>query len=422
MEKSLDVHTVGLIEKAGALADYMDIRAYIVGGMVRDILLARKTLDIDIVTEGDGTQYARVLADNLKGAYKKFDKYKTAKIFLPNGRIDVSSSRSEKYEKPASLPDVTLSSLSEDLLRLDFSVNSMAISINKKDFGSLFDPFDAVTDLKAKILRTLHDNSFIDDPTRILRAIRFQSRLGFKMEKKSRKLFDTAVKGGYLDLAPGERLLDEIMILMGENDGYKAAIQLEKTGVLAALFPGIKIEVNAEKMFRLVKKAAGRNHNIALLNFMCVVCGSQIGPVKKAVAKLKMSNTHTTHILQAIKTREAAVLINKKDIKKSFIYSHLHTFGAEPLIYLKAYSAGTPAEKNIDIYIDELMELKIDVNGSDLKALGIKEGPEYTKIFEAISCAKIDGLISSRAQQLDMAQKIAGKQSGSGKESDGKSR
>src|ERR1035437_1584639 len=269
MRSVLDGSTYVLVGKIGVFADKQGIKACIVGGMVRDIFLKRKTVDIDVVVLGDGMKFARLLADELHGAYKGFEKFKTAKIFLKNGRIDISSARSETYEKPAALPNVVLSGINEDLFRRDFTINSMAVSINREDFGELFDPFGGVSDLKKKILKTMHDKSFIDDPTRILRAVRFETRLGFKMEKRTLKLIHETLKRNIFDNLSGERIREELFIMFGEPSPLKAMLRLDSLGVLKKLSHGIRIDATAIRMFKNISASrsmtAGYGADAALI-------------------------------------------------------------------------------------------------------------------------------------------------------------
>ncbi|GAI24807.1 unnamed protein product, partial [marine sediment metagenome] len=163
------------------------MRAYVVGGFVRDLLLGIENLDIDIVVEGKGIILAQKLGKELKGEVKKFPEFGTAAVMLPDGfKIDVATARSEFYEYPAALPRVEFASLKQDLYRRDFTINSMAVRLNKKGLGDLIDFYGGERDLKKKVVRVLYNLSFVEDPTRIFRAIRFEQRYGFQIDSQTR--------------------------------------------------------------------------------------------------------------------------------------------------------------------------------------------------------------------------------------------
>lgn len=199
------------------VADKNKLSAYIVGGPVRDMLLKVKNYDLDFVVEGDAIRFAVDLKRRLKGALKTHRAFGTATIAFKDMRIDIATARKETYEKPAAYPDVEPAGIKEDLFRRDFTINAMAISVNKKYFGELIDFYGGYRDLKKKIIRVMHDRSFIDDPTRIFRAVRFSARLGFKIEPHTRRLIKESVLNGMLGEVNRGRVRKEIELLLKEK-------------------------------------------------------------------------------------------------------------------------------------------------------------------------------------------------------------
>lgn len=210
-----------IIKIVGETANKENFSVYIVGGLVRDILLKVANYDLDFVVEGDGIKFAEMLNKNLKGNLKTHRAFKTATIAYRNFRIDVSSARSESYEKPAAYPDVQPGTIKQDLFRRDFTINAMAVSINKKDFGKLIDFYNGFKDLKKGLIRVMHDNSFIDDPTRILRAVRFSTRFGFKIESHTKALIKKAILAGFLGDVNRGRIRKEIELFLKEEEPLK---------------------------------------------------------------------------------------------------------------------------------------------------------------------------------------------------------
>jgi tRNA nucleotidyltransferase (CCA-adding enzyme) len=221
-----------LIYLASNIATENNMPVYLVGGFVRDLLLEVKNLDLDFVIEGDGIKFAEDLATILKARLIRHRRFGTATIVLNPVRvitsfsrlpivsrgvkIDIATARRETYPRPASLPLVTRGTLEDDLARRDFSVNAMAISITKKDFGKLVDFFCGKDDLQHKKVRILHSLSFIDDPTRMLRAIRFEQRYNFKIEPHTLKLLKVAAAIKMLEKVQPQRLRDELILILKE--------------------------------------------------------------------------------------------------------------------------------------------------------------------------------------------------------------
>ena len=170
---------IQLLQSIGEVADKLDFNAFAVGGFVRDLLMKKTNLDLDIVIEGDGIAFAKALAAHLGGRYRTHERFKTAVVLMPDDfKIDIATARLEYYEYPAAMPMVELSSIKLDLYRRDFTINAMAIQLNQEHFGTLIDFFNSQNDLKQKSIKVLHNLSFVEDPSRIFRAVRFEKRNG----------------------------------------------------------------------------------------------------------------------------------------------------------------------------------------------------------------------------------------------------
>jgi tRNA nucleotidyltransferase (CCA-adding enzyme) len=183
-----------ILKFSGEVAEGLGFNAYLVGGSVRDLLRGEENLDIDIVIEGDGIVFAKALGEKLNASVKSHQRFNTAQVITGKLKLDVATARTEYYESPAALPKVETSSIKKDLYRRDFTINTLAIKLNPKDFGLLMDFFGSQRDLKEKTIRVLHNLSFIEDPTRAFRAIRFSERFGFKISKHAENLIKSTVK------------------------------------------------------------------------------------------------------------------------------------------------------------------------------------------------------------------------------------
>src|SRR4030043_2190778 len=249
---SSDFDIQNLFKAISDTARELKYRAYLVGGMVRDLLLGKQNFDIDIVVEGDGIIFARKLSEILSARIDSYEKFKTAVLILKNGQhIDIASARVEYYEKPAALPDVEMGSIKQDLARRDFTINTLALSLNKNDFGTILDFFGGRKDITAKRIKVLHKLSFIEDPTRIFRAVRFEQRLGFKMDSQTEKLAISAIEMNIVSELLGIRIRDELISILNEEKPWKALRRLYELGALKKI--GINRELTSEFIYYIEK-------------------------------------------------------------------------------------------------------------------------------------------------------------------------
>ena len=220
---------MNIINIVGKIADDLKVKAYIVGGPVRDKLLDIEDLDLDFVVEADGIKFAEALNKTLKGKLTVYKAFGTATITTVlhlrsarrSQRIDIVTARKERYKHPAAYPDVTPGTIKDDLFRRDFTINAMAIAVNKKGLGRLVDFYNGRKDLKKRLIRVLHDKSFMDDPTRIFRAVRFSVRFGFRIEPHTKKLMKEAVSDGLLGEVNAGRIRKEVELFLKEKNPKK---------------------------------------------------------------------------------------------------------------------------------------------------------------------------------------------------------
>jgi len=229
MKKNLPRDLYKTLEFIGRLADSNDSRAYIVGGFVRDLLLGEKNLDVDIVAEPDGIKFAEILAGELKAKLVTHKRFGTATISTKRyKRIDIATARTERYKRPGALPSVKSSSIKKDLSRRDFTINAVAASLNPGSFGALIDFCGGCRDIKNGVIKVLHDGSFIDDPTRIFRAVRFEQRFNFKIDRYTLKLIRDAVSLKMPERIEKYRIKNEMLLILKEKEPIKTLSRLEE--------------------------------------------------------------------------------------------------------------------------------------------------------------------------------------------------
>jgi len=236
MRQKLNPRLQAIFPEAGALVSEMGFHAYAVGGMVRDLLLGVDHFDLDIVIEGDGIRFAGSLAERMHAKVKSHVRFGTATIIFPDRlRVDVATARTEIYERPAALPRVTPGSIRDDMVRRDFTINALAISLMPEEFGRLLDLFRGVRDMRERHIRVLHAQSFMDDPTRIFRAVRFETRLGFRMVRSTELLLVEALSRSILHELEDYRVATELKLILEEPDPAGTLERLAQLGVIDGL-------------------------------------------------------------------------------------------------------------------------------------------------------------------------------------------
>jgi len=229
INKVLPKNVLDILCLAGNIGDSMRAKVFCVGGFVRDILLKVDNYDIDLVIEGNGLAFAKELSDRLKGTLVIYKRFGTATVTTKDSlKIDIATARKEYYKSPGKLPEVKFASIRDDLKRRDFTINTMAISLNSKTCNRLMDFFHGQLDLKKRIIRVLHDNSFIDDPTRIYRAIRFEQRYNFTISDDTERLIRAAVGLGMLKKITGQRLNKEIELIRCEKSPSRVFARIKQ--------------------------------------------------------------------------------------------------------------------------------------------------------------------------------------------------
>ncbi|MEI8355695.1 MAG: CBS domain-containing protein, partial [Deltaproteobacteria bacterium] len=257
MRRNLSGRLLQVLNELGEGGDELDLSVYAVGGFVRDLILGMKNSDLDVTVEGDGIRFAEAFAGSHNCRVKSHQKFGTAVIIFPDGlKVDVASTRLEYYESPGDLPIVERSSLKMDLYRRDFIINTLAIRLNKTGFGLLTDYFGALADLREKTIRVLHNLSFVEDPTRVFRALRFEQRLDFHIAAHTEKLIKNAVKMNFLSKLGGKRLLTEIIYILREKEPIKALERMASLGLLKFIHPELvltagtrALQEEAQKVF-----------------------------------------------------------------------------------------------------------------------------------------------------------------------------
>lgn len=421
MKRMLPPHILNILRSAGEVATMMDLKVYAVGGFVRDLILSQENHDIDLTVEGDGIRFAEEFSKQHRCRMKSHHKFGTAVILMYEGlKIDVASTRLEYYESPGVLPIVERSSLRMDLYRRDFTINTLAVCLNHEQFGRLTDYFGALKDMKEKSLKVLHNLSFVEDPTRVFRAVRFEQRLGFRIALQTENLIKNAVKMNFLEKLGGKRLLAELIHILNEKEPLKAIIRMESLGLLSYIHPQITLTKAAQAMMTETAHVLswfellylGVSYDKWVVYFLGLT--AQLDPDEFMETFLRLAvNKHQR--IKIVENRHKGILLLDEWGKKSrrgnnflpsCIYRSLRNLPVETLLHLMARTERDEVRKCISQYFTHLSTVKILLSGDDLKKFGIPDGPLFREILDKILDARLDGLLESRDDELRMVETL----------------
>jgi tRNA nucleotidyltransferase (CCA-adding enzyme) len=412
MVESLSRPIIVLLRTIGEKAKEYGYCAYAVGGFVRDLLLHIKNLDLDIVIEGNGIDFAKRFARHMEGEIRTHEKFNTAVIILPNGfKVDIATARLEYYDYPAALPTVELSSIKLDLYRRDFTINAMAIHLNPETFGTLVDFFNCQNDLKDRKIRILHNLSFVEDPTRIFRAIRFEQRMGFIIGKHTEKLIRTAVKMDLFDRFFGHRFFGELRIILSEENPIPALRRMADFGILKFLYRGLRMDQRLERVLEETDRALAW-HKLLYLDEPCeqwlvyLLALMSHAPTREVLnfcQRFEVPERYRQMIIrEKVEVQKIHHFLRRKvPVVHSEIYRLLHLLTHEGLLHLMGLAKKKSQKKAVSLYVTELRHVKPELRGHDLKKMGYQPGPLYSRILNDLLDARLDGLIKSVADETE---------------------
>ncbi|MEW6094960.1 MAG: DHHA1 domain-containing protein [bacterium] len=432
MGKNLLIPIQNILKLVGEVGDRLKVNVYVVGGFVRDLLLGKATFDIDIVVEGDGIEFAKKLTEKTSGYYKSHERFKTANVVFPNGfKIDIASTRQEVYEHPAALPNVATGGIYADILRRDFTINAMAIQLNAVHYGELVDFVEGEKDLKEGFIRVLHDKSFIDDPTRIFRAIRFTSRHDFSLTLHTKELIIKSATKDLFSRLANQRIRDELVLILNDDNPAEAILQLQEFGILKYVHPSLQF---GEKESLLFKKIAHTFFYFELiighkpLEKWLIYLLALIDKLSKEEALKFMQHLKFTKLQQktVIKDKECSQVLTDflkthKRPSPADLYQHLIGVPLEVLVFIMAKvetleneEIASQIKKQIVFFLTELVNVKVSITGEDIKKLGLKPGPIYKEVLDKVLAAKLNGKLRSKKDELKYVSEMNKKKSRDG--------
>jgi tRNA nucleotidyltransferase (CCA-adding enzyme) len=380
---------------------------FLVGGTLRDILLGEENFDLDIAVEGDAIAFARALAATLGGRVTPHEKFGTAVVlYEPDGRVDVVTTRTEFYDSPGALPTVERAGLREDLFRRDFTINAMAVSLKASDFGRLVDPFGGRADLESRVLRVLHNLSFIDDPTRIFRAVRYEARHGFRLEEHSARLARGCIDMGLVGDLSSVRLRDELVALLEEPAAAGGIVRLGEIGADRAIHPHLRGDAEAAALYERARALRDELHVEVpswRIGFAALARGMTSEEAYDWLERLKVRRRDVDRIVGAVTVAPRIVeRLRSERLDAAQVVTLADAFAPDaPLLALAHEELPELRE-----YFTRLRDVQLEIGGQELAALGLPESPRVGEVLAELRRRKLNGELDGRESELEAAKAL----------------
>ena len=425
MDELLPSELLQLLRAAGQTASHMGYTLYAVGGFVRDLLLGQPTFDVDLVVEGHAIKLARQLAHDHGGRVRSHKRFGTAKWILdtpdsdlqhptsntqyPIPSLDFVTARIEFYEHPTALPTVERSSIRQDLHRRDFTINTLAIRLDPEHWGELLDFYGGERDLQDGLIRVLHSLSLVEDPTRILRAARFEQRFGFRIEPRTAELIDDA--RGLLDRVSGERIRHELYLILAEDMPEHALARLGELGVLRQISRGLRWNDWQQRKFPALRQALEIETEMVLppapsLYLSLLACRLDSDDLRAFLQRLRFVRDDRL-LLEAVHRLQAqGAKLMHNDLPASGVYRILHPASDAARFVFGVVTDSWLVRQRLEQYQQRLCAVQTDIDGSYLRQLGVPGGPVYRRILDAVLDAQLDGQVSSREEEEALVEEL----------------
>ena len=400
IEKQLPAELVNFMWMAGEIAHTRGEKIYLVGGVVRDLLLEQANFDLDLVVEGNAIELVQRLRELNQGKITTHPRFNTAKLQWDKWSVDLATARAETYEKPGALPSVTPSSIDDDLARRDFTINAMAIHLNPGYYGKLVDPHDGRNDLKDKLIRVLHEKSFIDDATRIWRGLRYEQRLDFHLEKKTLALLQRDI--AMLDTISSDRIRYEIECILEEKYPGKVFRRAEELGVLAKLHPSLKGNGWLAEKFDQVRRLSAPEPPEMRLHLALLAYPLTSEEAEQFISRLNLAKSLAQTIRDTIAVKNKMRSLAIPGLSPSNIYHLLDGYSAQALVANSLATESPVASQNIRLFLKKLKDIKISLTGNDLIRMGVVPGPQIGEVLELLHQAKLNGKITTRQDEEEV--------------------
>jgi len=402
IEKYLPAELVDFMHIAGKAAASQGQNIYLVGGVVRDLLLGKPNLDLDLVVEGDAIELARQLAQTKQAKITAHPRFNTAKLRWDKWSVDLAAARSETYAKPGALPTVKPSSIENDLARRDFTINAMAVHLSPSRYGELIDIHGGREDLEHKLVRILHEKSFIDDATRIWRGLRYEQRLDFRLEKNTLELLKRDVH--MLDTISGDRIRYELECILQEERPEKVLCRAEELNALSNLHPALKGDGWLAQKFEQARQLTSPNPPPIGLYLALLAYPLTPEENEQLISRLRLPKSLAQILRDCVGLKGRLQKLADPELSPSGIYAILHDYSTSATALNWLVTDSATIRQHIQLFLIKLRYVKPTLTGNDLKQMGIASGPQIKEMLQRLHEAKLDGKVTSKEDEVELVE------------------
>ena len=387
---------ITVLDKIIDITSEKKIKCYLVGGAVRDIILGKTPKDLDFVVDKKAENISSEIALELNGEVLSNSEFGTSKLSIKKSIYDIANARSETYAHPGALPKVTRNSIDKDLWRRDFSINSVAIQLTQDEDWQILDPTDGLADISHGTIRVLHDKSFVDDPTRIFRAVKYSIRFGFSIDEKTGKLIGNCIKSNYINKISGNRILSEVSQIL-EEDHFKASIQLlSSLGILSSIHRKLKIGDALLDNLNQLNNITKEDKSTLLTLLFSDINSEDIDEICQRL-DVNPKKVQILHDIQTIKQNTKS--LSKTKIINSELMMLLDKLDVESISSIQLISKNESLRKNLSNFLDKLRFIKPKIAAKEIISLGIAPGPQIGNLLADIRFAVADGILKTATEE-----------------------
>lgn len=404
ISEQLPPELIAFMQLAGRIAQQRGQRLYLVGGVVRDLLLGRANFDLDLVLEGDAISLAQEIALVKQGKVTAHQRFGTAKLRWDNFSVDFTTARSESYPEPCALPVVKPASIKEDLFRRDFTINAMAVELSPAAYGQLLDLYGGRSDLEGKLIRVLHERSFIDDATRIWRGLRYEQRLGFELEPVTLRWLKRDI--AYLDRLSGDRLRHELELALKEECPERVLRRADQLGVLARLHPGLKGDGWLAEKFSEARRLSAPD--LPSFGLYLSLLGYHLSgeEAEELISRLRLPKLAAQALRDTINLRDELALLADPELPPSRIYFLVCGYSTPAVMANFLVGESAVARQHLGLFLRKLRYVKPALNGEALTEMGMAPGPQIKETLKQLLEARLDGRVKTRRDEESLVKRL----------------
>jgi len=379
-------------------------RAFLVGGPVRDLMLGRSCLDMDVVLEGDALAIARAVTVPGERAPVSHPEFGTATLHCGAAHVDLVTARAERYERPGALPTVRPGGIEDDLARRDFTLNAMALELTGSRPGEVLDPHGGRDDLSHGLVRVLHQGSFVDDATRMLRGVRYEQRFGFVFEPRTLDLLQR--DRCCLDTISGDRLRHELERTFEEEEPEAALQRLDTLRLLGAIRPDLRFEAEKAKAMALARRERPSGSQWCAVCWCLLAWGLDASGIEALRVRLNLRRSVSNDISDALALTQLEPRLDRPGMRPSEISDLLQERSHAALAVAQLLFKWPAARESVSLYRSRLRHVRPALTGSDLLRLGFCGGPEVGWALSVLRSARLNGEVFSRQDEVELALRL----------------